>query len=120
MKKLILLLFVSACMSAFAQEKTTTNSQTQPTQARTSATSIKAESTPLPYNVNDKYMGRRDEFLNNLTVKELPADFPVYEKQWSLKDYNAVVDAYYTNHMDILKPKVKQKMQYHIDQQKTN
>lgn len=102
-------------MNALAQEKATT--ETQPTQSRTSASSVKAESSPLPYNVNDKYMGRRDEFLNNLTVTELPADFPVYEKQWGLKEYNAVVDAYYMNHMELLKPKVKQKVQYHKDQQ---
>jgi hypothetical protein len=110
MKKLILLLFVIASMNAFAQEKATNNSQTPSTSARTSTTSVKAVSAPSPYDVNDKYMGRKDEFLNNLTVSSLPNDFPLYDKKMSLMEYNQVVDNFYKTHPSILKDAVKQKV----------
>jgi hypothetical protein len=83
------------------------------TQQRTSATSSQirtSEPAKLPYDVNDKYMGRAAEFIGNLTVSELPHDFPVYEKQWSLKEYNQVVLAFYYNHMDIVREPVKEKL----------
>lgn len=67
--------------------------------------------TPLPYDMEDKYMGRKAEFLGNLTVSELPADFPVYEKQWDLKTYNQVVTAFYYNHLDIVREPVKKKLE---------
>jgi hypothetical protein len=117
MKKIISCLFVIISLSAAAQERTATTGDQSSSQVRNAATSGKVEATPLPYDVNDKYMGRKDEFLNMLTVKELPADFPLYDKQWGLKEYNAVVDAWAQDHMDILKERVRQKVQYHKDQQ---
>jgi hypothetical protein len=87
---------------------------------RTAASSARVNVTPtvkLPYDVNDKYMGRRDEFLNSMIVSELPSDFPVYDKQWGVKEYNAVVDAYCMKHMDILKDRVKEKIQSLINEQ---
>lgn len=113
MKKLLLILFVSIGLNTLAQEKTTvgtTSLQEQPVQKRTSASSVKAESAPLPYDVNDKYMGRKDEFLNNLVVSSLPIDFPLYDKKMSLKEYNLVVDNFYKTHPEILKDAVKQKL----------
>ena len=113
MKKLLFILLVSISISAFAQEKTTgstSNSQEQPAQKRTAASSVKAESSPLPYDVNDKYMGRKEEFLNNLIVSALPADFPLYNKKMSLTEYNQVVDNFYKTHTGILKEAVKQKL----------
>jgi len=59
---------------------------------------------------NDAYMGRKAEFLNNLTVSELPVDFPRYDKSYGLGGYNIVVDNYYAQHTDILKPGVKAKI----------
>ena len=82
-----------------------------PRSAATSSQSRSVAIAPLPYNVDDKYMGRRDEFLNDITLPELPADFPAYEKQWSLKEYNQVVDAYFLNHKDILKDRVREKLE---------
>jgi len=81
-----------------------------PRTAATSAQSRTSEPVKPPYDVNDKYMGRKNEFLGNLIVAELPADFPVYEKQWSLREYNQVVTAFYYNHLDIVKEKVKNKL----------
>ncbi|MFL5762659.1 MAG: hypothetical protein ACJ77K_01880 [Bacteroidia bacterium] len=101
MKKMIIALFVSASLSAFAQD---------PQSPRTAATSGKASSSPLPYDVNDKYMGRKQEFLNQMIVKELPADFPVYRKEWGLKEYNAVVDSWFMQHPDVLQERAKQKV----------
>ena len=68
---------------------------------------------PVNKNINedDVYMGRKAEFLNNLTVSELPADFPKYNKSYGLKYYNNLVDNYYGAHKDILKPRVKEKIE---------
>src|ERR1035437_458333 len=64
-----------------------------------------------PIDENDVYMGRKDEFLGNLTVNELPADFPKYEKSYGLRYYNNIVDNFYASHKDILKEKVRQKIE---------
>jgi hypothetical protein len=93
--------------------KSETPKQEQTPNLRTSVSASHVQSSPaapLPYDTEDKYMGRKAEFLNQMTVSELPADFPVYEKQWSLNDYNLVVEAYYRNHQGILKERVKQKL----------
>ncbi len=123
MKKVITSLFIMIGIGAFAQERSATssnNASQSPQRSGSSSTQTKTtEATPLPYDVNDKYMGRKDEFLNSMIVTELPADFPVYDKQWGVKEYNAVIDAYFMTHMDILKERVKQKVQYQIDKQKT-
>ena len=59
---------------------------------------------------NDPYQGRKAEFLNQLIVTEIPADFPKYEKWMGVKHYNQIIDDYYKNHLDILKEKVKNKI----------
>lgn len=128
MKQILTLSILLVSISVFAQQKnvakeTPATNRVEPIKAqsadagvgspRTAASSSQsrtAEPAPLPYNVDDRYMGRKEEFLGNLTVKELPADFPVYEKQWSLKEYNQVVTAFYYNHMDIVKENVKTKL----------
>ena len=111
MKKIVACLLVCASLSAFAQDKKNNGSgDPQSAPVRTASTSAKASASPAPYDVNDKYMGRKAEFLNNLTVSELPADFPVYQKKWGVKEYNEVVDAYYRSHLSILKDQVKQKL----------
>lgn len=122
MKNIVTACFLLISLSMFAQEKTTTPSTESQPSKRNAATSSKTKvtETPVsPYDVNDKYMGRKDEFLNSMIISELPLDFPVYDKLWSVTEYNAVVDAYYMLHMDILKERVKQKIQYQIDQQQT-
>lgn len=78
---------------------------------RSAATSSRSRSVQLPYDVEDKYMGRKGEFLNDITLPDLPADFPVYDKEWSLKEYNQVVDAYFLNHKDIVKAGVREKLE---------
>lgn len=59
---------------------------------------------------NDMYQGRKEEFLSQLTVKELPSDFPKYEKWMGVRHYNEAISDYYKKHLDILIPSVKQKM----------
>jgi hypothetical protein len=101
--------------NAFSQERVSTQTSGSQTEKREASSSTKSQTTTaatLPYDVNDKYMGRKAEFLYQMTVTELPSDFPVYEKQWGVKEYNAVVDAYYRNHMSLLKPYVQAKMKY--------
>ena len=82
---------------------------------RTANNSVRLESrepASLPYNVDDKYMGRAEEFKGLFKTKELPADFPVYEKQygWGIKEYNAVVGAYLENNKALLTEPVLRKL----------
>jgi hypothetical protein len=59
---------------------------------------------------NDPYQGRKDEFLAQITLKELPQDFPKYEKWMGVRHYNQIIDEYYKKHLDILIPVLKQKL----------
>ncbi len=59
---------------------------------------------------NDAYQGRKEEFLSQLTVKELPSDFPKYEKWMGVRHYNEAITDYYKKHLDILIPSVRQKI----------
>lgn len=59
---------------------------------------------------NDPYQGRKEEFLSQITLNELPSDFPKYEKWMGIKSYNQIIDEYYRKHLDILKPVVRNKL----------
>jgi hypothetical protein len=127
MKQIFTLSLVLCGFAAFSQQKSERTNTSQPVVSeqqknestvapitRTAPMSAQArtsEPAPLPYDVNDKYMGRAAEFLGNLTVSKLPSDFPVYEKQWSLKEYNGVVTAFYYNHLDIVREGVRKKLE---------
>ena len=116
MKRILTLSFLLFSIAAFAQQKAAKqpaaatpapSSETQRTadQDARAGMAVKARTTqpaPLPYDVNDMYMGRKNEFLNQMIVSELPADFPIYRKGWSLTDYNQVVHDYYINHKELL------------------
>lgn len=117
MKKLVSVFFIFLGFGAYAQTSVDRQNQngSDATIQRSAATSVRNDvspTQPLPYDINDPYMGRKAEFLNQMIVTELPADFPKYEQQWDVKDYNAVVDAYYINHPEILKEKFRQKVKY--------
>ena len=60
---------------------------------------------------NDPYQGRKEEFLSQITLKELPSDFPKYEKWMGVRHYNEVISDYYKKHLEILIPSVKQKLE---------
>ena len=125
MKEICTLILIMLGFTAFSQQNVS-NSQAQSTSSdqkntenvannvRSSAVSSQvrtSEPVPLPYDVNDKYMGRAKEFIGNLTVSELPSDFPLYDKNWSLKEYNQVVLAFYYNHLNIVKENVRKKLE---------
>ena len=59
---------------------------------------------------NDAYQGRTEEFLTLFTVKQLPADFPKYEKWMGVRHYNEAITDYCQKHLDIVTPIVKQKL----------
>lgn len=59
---------------------------------------------------NDQYQGRKDEFLSQLVIKDIPDDFPKYEKWMGVKHYNEIIEDYYKNHLEIVKEKVKNKL----------
>jgi hypothetical protein len=126
MKQIYTLSFLLFSFTAFSQtksananspEKSAIEQKSRETPSNTvrnssvSAQGRVSQPAPLPYDVNDKYMGRGEEFLANLTVDKLPGDFPLYEKQWSLKEYNQVVLAFYYNHLDIVKEGVRKKLE---------
>ena len=117
MKKIAVILFLSASINLSAQntklEQIDSQTPKKESTIQHPAGSVRVQaSAPIvkPYDENDMYMGRKNEFLNSMIVTELPSDFPKYQKEWSVKDYNAVIDAYYTTHLDILKEKPKQKI----------
>jgi hypothetical protein len=128
MKQVFTLFFLLVGIAVFSQQKQNTEARTTSTTTTTTITSESKDQTvpvagqrtaasssqtrtsaanPVSYDVNDPYLGRKAEFLKNLTVPELPVDFPTYQKQWSYEDYNQVVDAYYKQHKEILTEKVK-------------
>lgn len=122
MKKTVTYLLVLVSTVAFSQEKKADAVNTNQASPRTSASSVKVDNNAAKeysYDVNDKYMGRKDEFLFMMTVPKLPSDFPLYNKEWGIKEYNAVVDAYCMMHLDIMKDGVKQKLQMLINKQQT-
>ena len=59
---------------------------------------------------NDVYQGRTEEFLSLFTVKQLPSDFPKYEKWMGVRHYNEAITDYCKKHLDIVTPIVKQKL----------
>ncbi len=63
-------------------------------------------------NENDPYMGRSQEILERLTVKEIPADFPKYQSGYGVKYYNDLLDNYYLTHPAIVQKWVTDKMNY--------
>ena len=60
-------------------------------------------------NEDDIYQGRQNEILSNLTVKQIPVDFPKYEKGKGIIWYNGQMDNYYRNHPDITTEMVRKK-----------
>lgn len=61
-------------------------------------------------NENDPYQGRKAEFLTQLIVKELPNDFPIYNKSYGVKGYNQIISVYYKSHINLLNEKLKYKL----------
>ncbi len=122
--------FLTGSLSAFSQDAKTekktepvasatttdrSNTTSAPVNVRTASTSVKiqvSESAELPYNVDDKYMGRAESFKQLFKSNELPPDFPIYEKQygWGIREYNAVVGAYLENNKHLLTDKVLEKL----------
>lgn len=74
--------------------------------------SKKVETIPNNFQVdeNDNYQGRREEFLSQMIVKEIPNDFPKYEKWMGVRHYNEIIEEYYKKHLDIVTDKVKNKL----------
>jgi hypothetical protein len=84
--------------------------KSQSLSAVTPPTPISIENTALQLDENDIYQGRKGEFLGNLTVKELPLDFPKYEKKLGIRGYNQKVDEFYASHLEIVTPSLRQKL----------
>lgn len=84
---------------------TNTNTTTTSTQKQ-----VDTQGKSFQLDENDFYQGRKEEFLSQITLKELPADFPKYEKWMGVRHYNEVISDYYKKHLDILIPSVKQKL----------
>ena len=61
----------------------------------------------LQIDENDEYQGRTQEFLSLLIVKELPADFPKYNKSYGIRGYNELLDNFLATHKDIITESVR-------------
>lgn len=74
--------------------------------------SKKVETIPNNFQIdeNDQYQGRREEFLSQMIVKEIPSNFPKYEKWMGVRHYNEIIEEYYKQHLDIVTEKVKNKL----------
>ncbi|MBA4240996.1 MAG: hypothetical protein C0448_09735 [Sphingobacteriaceae bacterium] len=95
--------------AALKANKNKSNQKEQKSQ-NNSSSSKSSTTNNFQLDENDPYQGRKAEFLNQLIVSEIPADFPKYEKWMGVKHYNQIIDDYYRNHLDILKEKVKNKL----------
>ena len=65
----------------------------------------------LQIDENDEYQGRTQEFLSLLIVKELPADFPKYNKSYGIRGYNELLDNFLATHKDIITESVRKKLE---------
>jgi hypothetical protein len=95
-----------AAIKAKAQRMETQKNKPAPAQLAVTKPASKS-----PIDENDIYMGRKAEFLSNLTVNDLPTDFPKYDKSYGLRYYNNLVDNFYFTHKDILKDGPRQKLE---------
>lgn len=101
----------NAALKEAALKSNKHNSNKKEAKSQNGSSTIKSPtSTNFQLDENDPYQGRKAEFLNQLIVSEMPADFPKYEKWMGVKHYNQIIDDYYRNHLDILKEKVKNKL----------
>jgi len=62
-------------------------------------------------NEEDEYQGRKQEFLSQITVQEIPSDFPKYNKSYGVEKYNGLVEKFYGSHKDILIESVRRKLE---------
>ena len=125
MKKIKKIIFLAFLLFAFGAKAQTQNKSSQqsakPTQEKRSVGMVHSEPTVAKQvqttgsgyqlDENDPYQGRTQEFLSLLTVKELPSDFPKYNKNLGLGGYNALLDEFLATHKDIVIESVKRKLQ---------
>ncbi len=90
-----------------AKTKVSTNTNTTPASAQKQ---VDTQGKSFQLDENDTYQGRTEEFLSQIILKELPTDFPKYEKWMGVRHYNEVVSDYYKKHLDIVTPLVRQKL----------
>ena len=115
--------FYIGCMNVYAQTADQKKANEDKAKMERSVVQYKANQVKKPIvkqkqtggsvagiDTNDPYMGRTSEFLDRLTVSELPNDFPKYKAEYGVHGYNDVVDNYYRTHGSIVKPWVKQKL----------
>jgi len=93
-----------------SQIKTKVSTSPASTKNSNVQTQVDTQGKSFQLDENDLYQGRKEEFLSQLTVKELPSDFPKYEKWMGVRHYNEAITDYYKKHLDILIPSVKQKI----------
>jgi len=84
--------------------------KTSPSTAVSNSKQVKTIPNSFQLNENDQYQGRREEFLSQMIVKEIPSDFPKYEKWMGVRHYNEIIEEYYKKHLDIVTEKVKNKL----------
>jgi lipopolysaccharide export LptBFGC system permease protein LptF len=91
-------------------KKTQTQSVSEPVVINNSSQTA-TNTSNLQIDENDEYQGRTQEFLNLLTVKELPSDFPKYNKSYGTRGYNKLLDNFLATHKDIITESVRKKLE---------
>ena len=91
-------------------KKTQTQSVSEPVVINNSSQTA-TNTSNLQIDENDEYQGRTQEFLSLLIVKELPADFPKYNKSYGIRGYNELLDNFLANHKDIITEIVRKKLE---------
>ncbi len=84
--------------------------QTSKNTREVSSSKVQTTSNHFQVDENDQYQGRKEEFLSQMIVKEIPTDFPKYEKWMGIRHYNEVIEEYYKKHLDIVQEDVKNKL----------
>ncbi|HET8837869.1 MAG TPA: hypothetical protein VFM82_02620 [Flavobacteriaceae bacterium] len=59
----------------------------------------------------DKYKGMKEKILEHLTVKEIPADFPVYRDGETQKEYKIRTMLWAKENLDLVKPEYRKRVE---------
>lgn len=114
---LLVLSFLSFSKNSFGQEKKIKENQSFPGEKKSNnvipaknSKQVQTVGEGFQLDENDQYQGRKQEFLSQIIIKEIPVDFPKYEKWMGVKHYNEIIEEYYKMHLDIVKESVKNKL----------
>ncbi len=107
---------VMLCLGSFTllNAQSSSNSMTTDQRAelrQSSKASITQTEAQDNVDTKDEYLGKKEQILSRLKVKEIPASFPKYDGNISLEDYKVKTKEWYNNNKDLLREDFKQKLE---------